>query len=1583
VKTPFYLAGTAALFLLSILSVTFLFCDFVNAQTEVTPQAHPFSTMTGGTYDHINLADLSIMFTLPVRNKLDFAFDISEVGNVVLGNPSTSCTVYGPGCEFTGGANGLLGGQLNAGFYKCRDGSPYRSLIRFVDSHGVTHYYNGSVGACGTGVTTTPTDQSGYYIYNNGAQSLNGSICDRDGNCATYNGTGTITSITDPSGNATAYVTQGTNLVYTEPSTPTGHAVLTSNTVPNGQPTSYWFASADQTTRYLTITHESLPWSYSMFNCGGNWTGTYSFPSAITYPDTSGFSFGYELIGGYYTGRVSSMALPTGDIVSYGYDISQPNDDMDCTTGTPWKLTRTTSDGTWTYVRSGALSGASTTTVTGPSPDGNVTVYNFYKGVGIGVKYYQGSINPSHLLKTDITCYNQSPNVTYATCVAATPPSFPIQQVDTFTTLGGMATASHVETRHDSFNNVTYVGRYDFGATTPTTQTIATYGSWSGSTCTGITHVVGRPCSVTMEDGSGNTLSQSYSTYDGVGDLLTVQSLISGSTYLSSTTTYNQNGTINVATDVNGAQTVYTQHTCNGMLPTLVNEPLGLSMSLGWNCDGGVATSKVDENGQSTTYGYNDANDWQGTTDPFWRMTSVTDPLGFTTELSYAPFVSNSTNAYSKRALTFNGGQSIQSTTNYMDVLGRPLQAQQAQAPGSAVFDTVSFTYDAYGRTSSVTVPCSIGANSNCATPQTTQTFDALNRPLVTRDGGGGTMTVTYSSNDSLTVIGPAPAGESVKQIAYEYDGLGRLASVCELTSAANGGVTCGQTNTHTGYWTRYKYDALGRLLGVCQDTTQPVSVDCVQNPSTGQQTRIYTYDGLSRLTAETNPESGTTGYTYDSDSTGGCPGTYNGDLVKRVDAARNIICYTYDALHRKLATTYSGPNSTGTNKYFVYDSATVDGQTMTNAKGRIAEAYTATCSTCSKVTDEGFGYSARGEPSAYYQSSPNSGGYYYVPITYWANGLIESFGPFLTEDEVGFIPDGAGRAGGVYDFKNHQNTVPSISYYTSTGQPTGNQPTQLETSCAGTTCYPISYTYDPSTLRMTQYSAALNGGTVSGSLTWNQNGNLSQLTIADPFNSADAQTCNFGADDLNRLASVNCGSTWAQTFAYDPFSNITKSGSISWNPGYSPSTNHFSVGSGATYDANGELTYDGTNNRYTWDAEGKALSVTNYQGSTTGFLYDAFGHQVESSNNGLYSTSNVRIGNFKLSAVGQNASYSEFPFPGGSMASEYGGLTGVQLGDWLGTSRAVWSYTGGSYIQSGAHAPFGEGYSNNTGYTRDFTGQQTVDGVTYLFPERLYHSTQGRWLSPDPAGMSAVDPAHPQTWNRYAYAMNDPLRLTDPLGLDSNDPCYEDAYTACVVAQPPDPVPTTTSEVDVNITDPGPITVPGETVTVTADFPEVKLIPAHYHTRWRPTACNGVTPRMFDYTTPQAYKGGIQSPRQHITQGHIYPGKGSSSWEEPNTMYYVSPWSDFPNTNSIFQRVQEYNAYTFTFGQASQEGGNGNISFVAFIPPTWNPYWNLPGFIGYYIDPLFVEAIPLQYNKFVLLNDCKTVRSSYSTFDP
>ena len=89
------------------------------------------------------------------------------------------------------------------------------------------------------------------------------------------------------------------------------------------------------------------------------------------------------------------------------------------------------------------------------------------------------------------------------------------------------------------------------------------------------------------------------------------------------------------------------------------------------------------------------------------------------------------------------------------------------------------------------------------------------------------------------------------------------------------------------------------------------------------------------------------------------------------------------------------------------------------------------------------------------------------------------------------------------------------------------------------------------------------------------------------------------------------------------------------------------------------------------------------------------------------------------------------------------------------------------TYNGSLAFAPFGERYSVSGTPAYAFTGARPdIVNDEYDFLLRKYHSTQGRWISPDPAGLGAAEPTNPQSWNRYAYVMNNPLAVIDPDGL-------------------------------------------------------------------------------------------------------------------------------------------------------------------------------------------------------------------------
>jgi RHS repeat-associated protein len=86
-------------------------------------------------------------------------------------------------------------------------------------------------------------------------------------------------------------------------------------------------------------------------------------------------------------------------------------------------------------------------------------------------------------------------------------------------------------------------------------------------------------------------------------------------------------------------------------------------------------------------------------------------------------------------------------------------------------------------------------------------------------------------------------------------------------------------------------------------------------------------------------------------------------------------------------------------------------------------------------------------------------------------------------------------------------------------------------------------------------------------------------------------------------------------------------------------------------------------------------------------------------------------------------------------------------------------------------------GFLDQAGYpaspdieSQKFTGKErdAETGLDY-FGARYFSGAQGRFTSPDPK-QEPHDISDPQSWNKYAYTRNNPLRYTDPDGEDYKD---------------------------------------------------------------------------------------------------------------------------------------------------------------------------------------------------------------------
>jgi YD repeat-containing protein len=194
---------------------------------------------------------------------------------------------------------------------------------------------------------------------------------------------------------------------------------------------------------------------------------------------------------------------------------------------------------------------------------------------------------------------------------------------------------------------------------------------------------------------------------------------------------------------------------------------------------GAIAAQVTGENSEIVKTDYTDPN--------FWRPADVYDQANNETLISYS-----GQTAVETALQNFNGGNSVSDFRTTVDGFGRPILSQRLQAPG-ANYDTAETDYDNLGQPYRTTMPFSAASGGTSSTaPGTNTTYDALGRVLTMTDANLGSVSYSYTNNDVLQQVS-GPSGTQTFQKQSEYDGLGRLISVCEISATLPGVGACGQ----------------------------------------------------------------------------------------------------------------------------------------------------------------------------------------------------------------------------------------------------------------------------------------------------------------------------------------------------------------------------------------------------------------------------------------------------------------------------------------------------------------------------------------------------------------------------------------------------------------------------------------------------------------------------------------------------------------------------------------------------------------------------------------------------------------------
>lgn len=725
-----------------------------------------------------------------------------------------------------------------------------------------------------------------------------------------------------------------------------------------------------------------------------------------------------------------------------------------------------------------------------------------------------------------------------------------------------------------------------------------------------------------------------------------------------------------------------------------------------------------------------------------------------------------------------------------VDGLGRPYREAKLRADNWwSIIDT---RYDHAGRKSKVSSSESYVSDSTPAANWTTTTYDPYGRPvtITTPDGSvtlysyTGVRLVSKNVNVATSASGNT-VSESYVGTNEEYDRQGRLWRVTEAAGTASATTT------------EYSYDVAGRLSKVCGGLVSGV---CTQS-------RFFTYDKRGLLVSEQHPEKGAAGngtvsYTYDA----------RGHVLTKTEGpstANFSLTYVYDRAER-LTQVQETNRSNRLVKQFTFGTANALGvDSLTSyRKGRLLTA------TRYNYDRAGIGFDPVVTETYEYTGV---GGRVSRRVTDVKNGttVLASFDQRTTWNDLGApltttYPDCIGGGCAAVDpARTVSNTYTngfltavsgyanSISYH-----PNGmintvahaNGLNTIQAVHANGMPRPDSYTVqDPSTggVYWTTSSYAYDGAGNVKNMGWN-------YYVYDQFGRVVEGSADY----------VSPANGKVQRYTYDAFGNMLSMTTLvdgattnTRTMGAVAATNRLCSGAMCSsgnlglidYDDGGNLKY--VNGRtYTFDSFNMMATLSD--GPTVNYVYTADDERVWAYTSSLTNssrwyargldTSVLREYTTTGAAATQTWSFAkDYVYRDGSLLAAIassGAVTHFHL-DHLGSARLI-TDAGKGIVEKLEYFPFGEENVTPGGETKKFTGHErdfnTASGwnLDYMHA-RYYAGGLGRFLSTDPVYGNL---SRPQSWNRYAYVLNNPVGYVDPDGRQAL------AYGETITVTAPDP---------------------------------------------------------------------------------------------------------------------------------------------------------------------------------------------------
>lgn len=764
--------------------------------------------------------------------------------------------------------------------------------------------------------------------------------------------------------------------------------------------------------------------------------------------------------------------------------------------------------------------------------------------------------------------------------------------------------------------------------------------------------------------------------------------------------------------------------TAGGRFLQSVTNAEGHRTSYAWDATRATRTSQTDPNMLVTQWAYDD----------FGRPLRETRPDGTRTEVTRSYCGASclaSTAVHTETVMNqTTGGIAIGSTVTAFDMMDRAVYTT-ADQPGGTVTRQRAFT--ALGQVARLSVPAAC-----CSSPAywTTYSYDLLGRPV--------RMERPASSTD------PTPVA-----VRWAYSGLGvtRTDALGRTTASrldVRGNVL--QAVDAGGAHMDYEYDPNGNLLRV---------VDIRGNET------VVTYGPRGLRTSIRDVDAGLRTWQY----------TPFGEVRSETNARGQTVSYTYDRLSRRLTrqeaegtTTWTWGRSWGARNVGSLYSVSSPGWQAT---------YT---------------FDSVGRPSVETVSAYGSS--FVTRLAYDpANGLVDTFTyPAVagsTPLRVRHHYD-RGRLVRLTDADDPTTTFWQLDAVDARGT------VAAETLGNGVR---VASESDAVTGLLTRRVAGLGGGSSHQNLryTWDATGNLAAREEA---NLGVSET--FGYDTRDRLDFVRSSSGAIVDLDYDEIGNVTYKSDVGTYR-YDATKKHAVVQAGSNtyaYDANGDVV-NASGTTIDWASYDLPVRIAHTSGNYSSFEYGPDRsriRQVALAGGETTETVYAAGGLYERVTRGGVTSQRNYIVADGRRVAVQTRVAGTSpstvylLEDHLGGVDGFTSASGGLLSRT-SNQPFGARRSGDwVGSTptssewnqvkattaRGFTDHEHVDNLGVIHMNgRVYDPVLARFLSPDPVVQAPYDS---QSWNRYSYVRNNPLRYTDPTGFCFNGhPAADNAVQDCL----------------------------------------------------------------------------------------------------------------------------------------------------------------------------------------------------------